>query len=100
MRGCGPEAEPVAESAAGSEDAQAPAPNPLLINQVENSFVPTGGNMKHYRVYKLAEPNGPIVKGKDVEAADDDHAIREAKADEDCPVCEIWQGVKKVGSIT
>ena len=56
--------------------------------------------MKHYRVYKLAEPNGPIVKGKDVEAADDDHAIREAKADEDCPVCEIWQGVKKVGSIT
>ena len=56
--------------------------------------------MKHYHVYKLAEPEGPIIKGKDVHAADDDQAVEEAKADEDCPVCEIWQGVKKVGSIT
>jgi hypothetical protein len=55
--------------------------------------------MKHYRVYKLAEPQGPILKGKDVEAPDDDQAIQQAIADEDCPVCEVWQGVKKVGSI-
>jgi hypothetical protein len=72
-----------------------------LANQKGGEYLSArGGIMKHYRVYKLAEPQGPIVKGKDVHAADDDQAIQEAKADEDCPVCEVWQGVKKVGSIT
>jgi hypothetical protein len=56
--------------------------------------------MKHYRVYKLAKPEGGIVKGKDVEAPDDHEAMQEAVADEDCPICEVWQGTKKVGSIT
>lgn len=55
--------------------------------------------MKHYRVYKLNGPNGRIVKGKDVEAADDSEAMQEADNDEDCPVCEVWQGAKKVGTI-
>lgn len=55
--------------------------------------------MKHYRVYKLADRDGRIVKGKDVHAADDQEAMQEAVADEDCPVCEVWQGPKKVGSI-
>ncbi len=56
--------------------------------------------MKHYRVYKLAKPEGGIVKGKDVLAADDREAMREAVDDDDCPICEVWQGAKKVGSIT
>lgn len=56
--------------------------------------------MKHYRVYKLTEPDGRILKGKDVLADDDDQAMRDAQTDEDCPVCEVWQGVKKVGSVT
>ena len=55
--------------------------------------------MTHYRVYKLAEPNGRIVKGKDVNAADDREAIEKAKQDEDCPICEVWRGAKQVGSI-
>lgn len=55
--------------------------------------------MKHYRVYKLARPKGKIVKGKDLLAADDGEALREAMNDEDCPVCDVWQGVNKVGSI-
>jgi hypothetical protein len=55
--------------------------------------------MKHYRVYKLREPGGRIVKGKDIEAPDDREAMQEAGDDEDCPVCEIWQGATKVGSI-
>lgn len=55
--------------------------------------------MKHYRVYKLRGPQGRIVKGKDVEASDDRDAMEQAQADDDCPVCEVWQGTKKVGSI-
>lgn len=55
--------------------------------------------MQHYRVYKLSERDGRIIKGKDVEARDDVAAIREAEADDDCPVCEVWQGAKKVGSV-
>jgi len=56
--------------------------------------------MKHYRVYKLARPDGGIVKAKDVEAPDDAKALRQAAADDDCPICEVWQGAKKVGGIT
>lgn len=56
--------------------------------------------MKHYRVYKLRNRDGGIVKGKDVEAASDHDALHHAEADDDCPICEVWQGAKKVGSIT
>lgn len=55
--------------------------------------------MKHYRVYKLRAPNGRIVKGKDLLAAGDGEAMHAVEADEDCPVCEVWQGTKKVGSV-
>lgn len=55
--------------------------------------------MTHYRVYKLDRSEGRIVKGKDVDAPSDSAALAHAKADEDCPVCEVWQGAKKVGSI-
>lgn len=55
--------------------------------------------MKHYRVYKLDRPKGRIVKGKDVHAPDDSEALREARNDDECPVCEVWQGAKKIGSI-
>ncbi len=55
--------------------------------------------MNHYRVYKLRGPRGPIVNGKDVIAPDDAEAIREAQADGDCPICEVWTGSRKVGLI-
>jgi hypothetical protein len=55
--------------------------------------------MKHYRVYKLKPSNGRILKGKDLHANSDGMAMRAAEADEDCPVCEVWQGAKKVGSV-
>jgi hypothetical protein len=55
--------------------------------------------MKHYRVYKLAEKDGRILKGKDVHAPDDEAAIQAAADDDDCPVCEVWQSTNKVGSI-
>ena len=56
--------------------------------------------MKQYRVYKLGETDGRIVKGKDVEAADDSEAMKQAQEDEDCPICEVWQSTKMVGTIT
>lgn len=55
--------------------------------------------MNHYRVYKLDGPDGRIVKGKDVHAPDDAKAMHEACHDPDCPVCEVWRGGTKIGSI-
>ena len=55
--------------------------------------------MTHYRMYKLASPNGRILKGKDVEADSDAEAMEQAEADEDCPICEVWQSTTKIGSI-
>ena len=57
------------------------------------------GHVTHYRLYKLREAKGRIVKGKDVEAADDRAAMRAANADPDCPVCEVWRGAQKVGDV-
>jgi len=55
--------------------------------------------VNHYRVYKLSDRDGRIVKGKDLSAPDDAGALREAEADADCPTCEVWTGVRKVASI-
>ncbi len=72
-----------------------------MIGSVENIISsPRGAFMKHYRVYKLSDSDGRIVAGKDVLAPDDEEAMEKADRDEDCPVCEVWQGTKKVGSIT
>ncbi len=56
--------------------------------------------MKHYRVNKLAKPDGAVVKKKDILAADDKAAMARAEADPDCPVCDVLHAGKKVGSIT
>ena len=55
--------------------------------------------MAHYRVYKLHDRTGRIVKGKDVDAPSDAAAVKAAEKDADCPVCEVWRGAKKVGSV-
>lgn len=55
--------------------------------------------MKHYRINKLDKHGGQIVKRKDVLANNDSQALTDAAANEDCPVCEVWQAGKKVGSI-
>ena len=57
-----------------------------------------GRSVKHYRVNKLAKPNGDIVQRKDILAKDDKQAIQVA-AEGDCPICEVWHEGKKVGSI-
>jgi hypothetical protein len=55
--------------------------------------------MEHFRVNKLAKPGGRIVKSKDVLAPNAKQAVKDAEADADCPVCEVWQAGQKVGSI-
>ena len=57
------------------------------------------GLMKHYRVNKVAEPDGQILKKKDILASDDREAMRRAEADDDCPICDVYLGGAKVGSI-
>lgn len=56
--------------------------------------------MTHYRLYKLDRKGGRIIKGKDLEEANDEAALCEAHQDPDCPECEVWQSARKVGSIT
>jgi len=55
--------------------------------------------MKHYRINKLAKPEGVIVKKKDVLANNDREAVRTAAESDDCPVCEVLRNGEKVGSI-
>jgi hypothetical protein len=55
--------------------------------------------MKHYRVNKLAKPGGPVVKKKDILAADDNDAMGRVHRDDDCPVCDVWHAGTKVGSV-
>ncbi|HEX8534138.1 MAG TPA: hypothetical protein VF662_08225 [Allosphingosinicella sp.] len=56
--------------------------------------------MKHYRVNKLAKPDGVVVKTKDLLASSDREAMQTAREDPDCPVCDVLQAGKKIGSIT
>ena len=54
--------------------------------------------MKHYRINKLARPDGLVVKRKDILATGDKEAMKRAEED-DCPFCEVYHEGKKVGAI-
>ena len=56
--------------------------------------------MKHYRINKLNRREGTVVKIRDILATDDADAMKTASEDEDCPVCDVLQDGKKVGSIS
>ena len=55
--------------------------------------------MKHYRINKVAGIGGRVLKKKDILAQNDARAIERAENDDDCPVCEVWQGGEQVGTI-
>jgi hypothetical protein len=55
--------------------------------------------MKHYRVNKLAKPNGTVIKKKDILADSDAQAMQHAADSEDCPVCDVLRDGEKVGSV-
>lgn len=61
--------------------------------------VPEGGEMRHYRVNKVAKPGGQVVKRKDILASDDREAIDRAATDDDCPICDVYRDGLKVGSV-
>ena len=56
--------------------------------------------MKHYRVNKLAQKGGEIVKKKDILASGDREAVQAARQDPDCPVCEVLHAGAKVGFVS
>ena len=56
--------------------------------------------MQHYRVNKVTEPDGRVVKKKDILAADHGEAMDRATADDDCPTCEVYHRGSKVGTVT
>ncbi|MBA3678482.1 MAG: hypothetical protein H0W74_13960 [Sphingosinicella sp.] len=48
---------------------------------------------------KLTRPDGTVVKKKDMLAPNDRLAVKAAREDADCPVCEVLREGKKVASI-
>lgn len=58
------------------------------------------GIVKHYRVNKLTAPDGEIIKKKDILAATDREAVQVARADDDCPICDVWRAGQKVGAVS
>ena len=57
------------------------------------------GQMKLYRIDKLAKRDGAIVKRKHVLAASDKEAVQHAANSDDCPVCDVSRDGRKIGSI-
>jgi hypothetical protein len=55
--------------------------------------------MKHYRIKKVAKPGGATIKTKDILATSDGAAVERAREDDDCPICEVYEAGKQVGSI-
>jgi len=58
------------------------------------------GHVQHYRVNKVVEPDGEVLKKKDILASGDREAMKRAAEDDDCPTCDVYRRGSKVGSIT
>ena len=56
--------------------------------------------MQLYQVNKVEAPMGRVIKTRHVLANSDREAVRTARADNDCPVCEIRLNGRRVGTIT
>jgi len=55
--------------------------------------------MKLYRINKVTEPGGTVLKKKDVLAASDRDALNRAEESPDCPTCDVLRNGEVVGSI-
>ena len=55
--------------------------------------------MKHYRINKVTEPGGTVLKKQDVLAASDREALKRAEDSPDCPVCDVLRDGQRIGSI-
>jgi hypothetical protein len=61
--------------------------------------VRSGVSVRLYRINKVTEPGGPVLKKKDVLAASDEDALKRAEDSPDCPVCDVLRDGQWVGSI-
>ena len=55
--------------------------------------------MKLYRINKVAELGGSVIKKTDVLAASDREAVRRAEDSADCPICEVLRDGRPVGMV-
>ena len=55
--------------------------------------------MKLYRINKVTEPGGAVLKKKDVLAASDQAALQRAEESADCPVCDVLRDGEIIGSV-
>ena len=60
----------------------------------------SGVVVRHYRINKVAEPGGAVLKKKDVLASSDQEALQRAEDSDDCPVCEVLRDGQRIGSVT
>lgn len=59
----------------------------------------SGVGVKHYRINKVTEPGGTVLKKKDVLAASDRDALQRAADSDDCPVCDVLRDGETIGSV-
>ena len=55
--------------------------------------------MKLYRIDKLARLGGVVLKKKHILAPSDRHALKQAEASDDCPICEVLRDGERVGQV-
>jgi len=55
--------------------------------------------MRLYRINKVTEPGGEVLKKRDVLAASDHDAMRTAEESPDCPTCDVLRDGQPVGSV-
>ncbi|HWU93670.1 MAG TPA: hypothetical protein VN106_10540 [Sphingomicrobium sp.] len=55
--------------------------------------------MKLYRIDKLAKLGGIVLKRKHILATSDKHAVAQAEASPDCPICDVSRDGEKVGQV-
>jgi len=55
--------------------------------------------MKHYRINKVDEPGGTVLKKQDILATSDQAALQRAEDSPDCPTCDVLHNGERIGSI-
>lgn len=58
------------------------------------------GIVKHYRIEKVTEPGGKVLKRKDILADSDAEAMKRAEQSPDCPICDVRKDGQPIGSVT
>lgn len=63
------------------------------------SIAVPGVGVRHYRINKVEEPGGEVLKKRDVLAASDTDAVKLAEASPDCPTCEVLRDGTPIGAV-